>query len=100
MKKKPTNQKPTISNNPLRQVNQCSEPHLRFSPTAWAKLLYFRDTGESEIGGFGVTLPDDLLYVADFVTVRQQVSVVSVAFDDEAVANYFEDVRLMYPAIA
>jgi hypothetical protein len=30
---------------------------LRFSPTAWAKLLYFRDRGETEIGGFGVTAP-------------------------------------------
>jgi hypothetical protein len=27
---------------------------LRFTPTAWAKLLYLRDAGQSEIGGFGM----------------------------------------------
>ena len=75
----------------MRQVHRSSEPILRFSPTAWAKLLYFRDVGTTEIGGFGITLAEDLLYVADFVTVRQQVSVVSVSFDDEAVADLFED---------
>ena len=64
---------------------------LRFSPTAWAKLLYFRDYGETEIGGFGITDADDLLYVRDFVTVKQEVSIVTVSFDDEAVADYFED---------
>ena len=91
MKKKPTKQKPSISNNPLRKMAQWSEPHLRFSPTAWAKLLYFRDIGNTEIGGFGITLAEDLLYIADFVTIKQQVSVVSVAFEDEAVADLFED---------
>ncbi len=71
--------------------NRWQQPTLRFCPTAWAKLLYFRDYGETEIGGFGITDADDLLYVRDFVTVQQDVSVVSVAFDDEAVANHFED---------
>jgi len=63
---------------------------LRFSPYAWAKLLFFRDAGPTEIGGFGVTLPDDLLYIADFVTVSQKVTTVSVSFDDNAVADFFE----------
>lgn len=31
---------------------------LRFSPTAWAKLLYFRDKSDNEVGGFGITEPD------------------------------------------
>jgi len=63
---------------------------LRFSPTAWAKLLFFRDAGETEIGGFGITPPDDLLYIHDFQTVKQQVTCVSVSFDDNAVADFFE----------
>ena len=29
-------------------------PVLRFSPTAWAKLLFLRDYGETEVGGFGI----------------------------------------------
>ena len=66
-------------------------PTLRFTPTAWAKLLYFRDRGPTEIGGFGIAEPEDLLRVVDFVTVRQEVGVASVRFDDTAVAEFFED---------
>jgi len=64
---------------------------LRFGPTAWAKLLYFRDKSDNEVGGFGITEPGDLLFVKEFVTVKQEVTAVSVKFDDEAVANFFED---------
>ncbi len=64
------------------------QPGLRFSPTAWAKLLYLRDRGTSEVGGFGVARPDDLLYVVDIQTVHQVCSVVSVQFDDDAVARF------------
>ena len=67
------------------------KPELRFTPYAWAKLQYFCHRGETEIGGFGVTAADDPLLIEDFVTVKQEVSVVSVAFDDEAVASFFDD---------
>ena len=60
---------------------------LRFSPTAWAKLLYFRDKSDNEVGGFGISDPDDLLFVKEFVTVKQEVTVVSVKFDDEAAGD-------------
>jgi len=63
---------------------------LRFSPTAWAKLLYFRDQSGNEVGGFGITDPDDLLFVKDFVTVKQEVTSISVKFDDEAVGEFFD----------
>ena len=63
---------------------------LRFSPTAWAKLLYFRDQSENEVGGFGITAQNDLLFVQDFVTVKQKVTFASVRFEDEAVADYFD----------
>jgi len=49
---------------------------LRFSPTAWAKLLY--------------TDADDLLFVKEFVTVKQEVTCVSVNFDDNAVGEFFD----------
>ncbi|MFC1605177.1 hypothetical protein ACFL5F_09150, partial [Planctomycetota bacterium] len=64
---------------------------LRFSPTAWAKLVYFRDKSDNEIGGFGISDPDDLLFVREFITVKQEVTPISVKFDDESVANFFED---------
>ena len=64
---------------------------LRFSPTAWAKLLYFRDKSDNEVGGFGITDPDELLFVREFVTVKQEVTPVSVKFDDSAVADFFDN---------
>ncbi len=64
---------------------------LRFSPTAWAKLLYFRDKSDNEVGGFGITEADNLLFVKEFVAVKQEVTPVSVKFDDVSVANFFED---------
>jgi hypothetical protein len=63
---------------------------LRFSPTAWAKLLYLRDRGETEVGGFALAPADDLLFVDDVQLVRQQCTVTTVAFDDEAVADFFD----------
>jgi proteasome lid subunit RPN8/RPN11 len=54
-------------------------------------LLFLRDLGPTEIGGFGVTPPDDLLYVEDVRLVRQSCTGTSVAFDDTAVAEFFDD---------
>tara|TARA_R100001480_G_scaffold153294_1_gene156241 strand:+ start:76 stop:858 length:783 start_codon:yes stop_codon:yes gene_type:complete len=66
-------------------------PQFRFSPTAWAKLLYLRDYGETEVGGFGITPQDDLLLVQDLQIVEQTCSLAHVAFVDDAVANFFDD---------
>ena len=69
-------------------------PHLRFTPYAWAKLVWFRDHGDTEIGGFGITPApapgENLLLIEDFVPVTQQASAVSVEFDDAAVADFFD----------
>jgi proteasome lid subunit RPN8/RPN11 len=72
------------------EKNRPKRPALRFSPTAWAKLLYFRDKSGNEVGGFGITEPDDLLFVTEFITVKQDVTAVSVKFEDEAVADLFD----------
>ena len=85
MKKKTSNQ------NKLLEYERSRQPVLRFSPTAWAKLTYFRDYGETEISGFGITDPDDLLYVRDFQTIKQEATVASISLDDEAVSAFFED---------
>jgi proteasome lid subunit RPN8/RPN11 len=63
---------------------------LRFSPTAWTKLLFLRDAGDTEIGAFGISAPDDLLLVEDVQLVAQTCTWVHVGFDDEAVANFFD----------
>src|SRR5690242_14104510 len=66
-------------------------PVLRFTPTAWAKLLRLRDLGETEVGGFGISAPDDLLLIEDVRLVCQICAVVSVKFDDLAVADFFDE---------
>jgi proteasome lid subunit RPN8/RPN11 len=75
----------------LKKKQQHQRPSLRFSPTAWAKLIFLRDITDNEVGGFGITEADDLLFVTDFVLVKQKVTCVSVSFDDDAIANFFED---------
>ncbi len=63
---------------------------LRLTPYAWAKLRFLRDAGPTEIAGFGVSDPEDLLLVRDIVIVRQSCTSVTVAMDDGAVADYFD----------
>lgn len=84
---------PTLSSSSTmqREERRGASPTLCFTPTAWAKLIYFCHRGETEIGGFGLTRADDPLLVEDFLTVRQSVSGASVEFDDAAVADLFEN---------
>jgi len=50
-----------------------------------------RDVTDNEVGGFGITEADDLLFVTDFVLVKQKVTCVSISFEDESVADFFEE---------
>ena len=63
---------------------------LRFTPYAWAKLLFLRDAGPTEVGGFGISAAEDLLLIEDVRLIGQRTSVVTVAFDDESVADFFD----------
>ena len=92
MKKNQPNQmnQPKKAASRLREYESPVKPMLRFSPTAWAKLLFFRDRGDTEISGFGITEPDDLLCITDFLTIKQDATVASISLDDEAVADFFE----------
>ncbi|MEO8493893.1 MAG: hypothetical protein ABI614_02405 [Planctomycetota bacterium] len=53
-------------------------------------MLYLRDYGDTEIGGFGISSADDLLLIEDVQLVKQQCTTVTVAFEDTAVADYFD----------
>ncbi len=64
---------------------------MRLTPYAWRKLLFQRDLGPTEVGGFGISARDDLLLVEDIVLVRQRCTAVTVKFEDEAVADHFDD---------
>src|SRR5262249_38969845 len=79
-----------INDRKLRASHQSRCPPLRLTAYAWAKLLTLRDLGETEVGGFGVSRPSDLLLVEDIQLVRQLCTPVTVQFDDQAVADYFD----------
>jgi proteasome lid subunit RPN8/RPN11 len=85
MKSQPTKQ----ATPPMER--QLSTPVLRMTPYAWAKLLFLRDAGATEIGGFGITSAADPLLVEDIHLVRQLCDWASVEFDDESVADFFDD---------
>ena len=48
-----------------KRIRASAAPTLRFLPSAWAKLLFLRDYGDTEVGGFGITAADDLLLIED-----------------------------------
>jgi hypothetical protein len=73
-----------------KKVQNPETPTLRFTPTAWAKLLFLRDYGDTEVGGFGIC-PNHPLLVEDIKLVKQTCTFTTVAFDDESVADFFED---------
>ena len=50
---------------------QPKRPVLRFMPPAWAKLLFLRDIGPTEIGGFGLAAAGDLLLIEDIALVER-----------------------------
>jgi len=72
-----------------RDLKNC--PSLRFTPTSWAKLVYLRDLGDVEIGGFGISAAADPLLIEDIVLIRQRCTPVTVAFDDVAIADFFDE---------
>jgi proteasome lid subunit RPN8/RPN11 len=86
---------PVKKKEPVKEV--VKEPRRRdrlvFSPYAWAKLLWFRYRGDSEVSGFGISSIADPLFVVDFVTVLQEVSGVTTQMDDVGVADFFEDMH-------
>jgi hypothetical protein len=56
-------------------------------PAAFLKLTFLCHAASTEVGGFGLSSAADPLILEDVLIVRQRTSVVSVAFDDEAVAD-------------
>lgn len=82
------NKTPAIETKELEDIVKSRPIKLRFSPTAWSKLLFMRDIGNTEVGGFAITRPDDLLYVKDFFLPKQTCSYATVVFDDVSIADY------------
>ena len=75
----------------VRRSDDSALPTLKFSPYAWSKLLYLRDLGETEVGGFGISSDEDLFLIDDFRLIKQCSTFATVKFDDEAVADFFDE---------
>ncbi|MFO0812029.1 MAG: hypothetical protein U0796_02355 [Gemmatales bacterium] len=73
-----------------QMTRKTTKPALRLTPYAWAKLLFLRDIGTTEVGGFAETDPSDLLLIQDIHLVKQQTTVGTVSFEDASVADYFD----------
>lgn len=63
---------------------------LRFSPYAWAKLLFMQSSGPTEVAGFCITGTDDPLLVTDFKLIKQYCTAASFDFDEGSLADYQE----------
>ena len=83
-KKKPSGKPKLVRRSPQR-------PPLRLTPYAWAKLLFLRDVGPVEIGGFGISSQSDPLLVRDVRLVAQKCDWANVVLDDAAVADFFDE---------
>ena len=63
---------------------------LTFSPLAWLKFQFLCHAGPTEVAAFGLASAEDPLYLDEILVLRQQTTAVTVAFDDEAVADLFD----------
>jgi len=79
---------PSLKHPPPQQDKHM--PILRWTPYAWAKLLYLCHRGDTEIAGFGVSADNDPLLIVDMALIPQQANAVHVCFEDDAVADYFD----------
>jgi proteasome lid subunit RPN8/RPN11 len=52
--------------------------------------LFLRDVGDTEIGGFGISARDNLLFVEDVQLAAQTCTWVHVQFEDESVADFVD----------
>ncbi len=64
---------------------------LRFTRYAWGKLAYVNELSTTEISGFCIANPKDLLLVEDIAFLQQVNTGASTLLDDEAVADHFDD---------
>ena len=64
---------------------------LTFSALAWLKFQFLCHAGPTEVGGFALSHADEPLFIEDVLIVRQRCTFVSVAFEDAAVADLFDE---------
>lgn len=74
----------------LVSFNRPRHPTVVLGPGAFLKLMFCCHHADTEIGGFGIASESDPLLIEEFVLVSQTASVVTVEFDDAAVADHVD----------
>ena len=63
---------------------------LRLTPYAWAKLIWMRDKGNTEVAGYATTATDDPLLVTDFRLIKQECTMETFDLDTNDIAEDME----------
>jgi hypothetical protein len=63
---------------------------LKFTPYSWAKLVFLRDLGKTEVGFMALTKRPDLNRVIDVLMPPQECSSAYTEFKEEGLAEFFE----------
>ena len=77
-------------NNDIIEPEMTFSDELRFTPYAWAKLIYMRDKGKTEVAGYGITETKDPLLITNFILIKQECTSVSFDFNPEDGVEYME----------
>jgi len=64
---------------------------LRLTPYAYAKLIWMRDKGDTEVAGYATTATNDPLLVTDFRLIKQECTEASFEFDPNDIAKDVEN---------
>lgn len=63
---------------------------LKITDEAFFKFKYMRDYRDKEVAMYGITKPEDPLYVTDFALVKQKVGAVSADIDPDGLADHVQ----------
>lgn len=80
----------------MNTTEECLKPKityadtLRFTAFAYAKLLYFRDRGSTEVAGFCITGTEDPLLVTDFQLIKQKCTGATFELDPNDIVDYMD----------
>lgn len=64
---------------------------LNFSAYAWAKLQFFLNATNSEVGMMGISSLENPLTIIDLAILPQEVTTASIEFSEEGIANFYDD---------
>lgn len=64
---------------------------IQFTPYAYSKMMYYLHKNNNEVSMFGISKKENPSLVIDVSLIKQEVGEVTTDMDDEALADYVED---------